>query len=98
MMAPTGQTLAQDGSSQCRHMRRTNLSPRGSTVVKAVAESVGSGSPGWLCPVLQAAAHGRQPMHLVMSINSALDCLLICSLHTAHFVHLGSKTRATQAR
>src|SRR5689334_11487354 len=71
-MAPTGHTDAHDGSSQCMHIRRTYLSPRCSTTVKAVAESVGSGSAGWLWPALHALSQARQPMHFVMSINNAL--------------------------
>ena len=44
LMAPTGHAEAQAGSSQCMQILRTNLSPRVSTTVKAVSESVGSGS------------------------------------------------------
>src|ERR1051326_5155286 len=77
LIAPPGHVEAQAGSSQCRHIRRTNLSPRVSTAVNAAAPSVGSGSPGWLWAVLHAAEHCWQPMHLVISISIALVSLVI---------------------
>src|SRR5271167_2328501 len=74
LMAPTGHAEAQAGSSQCIQTLRTNLSPRGSTTVKAVSERVGSGSvPNpWSC--LQAVSQLRHPMQRLISMSIAF-CL-----------------------
>src|SRR5690348_13191172 len=89
-MPPTGQAEAHAGSWQWKHSRRTNLSPRGSTTVSAVAESVGSCSGGKLCAALHACSQAWQPTHLVMSISIALDWLSMSRLRLCLQVHLGA--------
>src|SRR5271165_2199593 len=71
LIAPTGQADAHAGSLQCIQTLRTNLSPRDSITVKAVSESVGSGSALKPCSCLQAASQLAQPMQRLMSINIA---------------------------
>src|SRR5512142_2869401 len=72
LIPPTGQTEAHAGSSQCMHMRRTNLPSRSWMTVKAVAFSSVSVRSGKLWTCLQAASQARQPTHLVMSMSNAL--------------------------
>src|SRR5271169_5747339 len=71
LIAPTGHAEAQAGSSQCIQILRTNLSPRVSTTVNAVSESVGSGSVlnPWSC--LHAVSQLRHPTQRLISMSIA---------------------------
>src|ERR1017187_5407682 len=71
LIAPTGHAEAQAGSSQCIQILRTNLSPRVSTTVKAVSESVGSGSALNPCSCLQAVSQLRHPTQRLISMSIA---------------------------
>src|SRR5271157_2259342 len=77
LSAPTGHAEAQAGSSQCIQILRTNLSPRVSTTVKAVSESVGSGSvPNpWSC--LQAVSQLRHPTQRLISMSIAFFVVMV---------------------
>src|SRR5215467_5862126 len=70
--APTRHADAQAGSSQCMHIRRTNLSPRSSITVNAVTDNFASASMGkpWIC--LHACSQLRHPTHFVMSTRMDL--------------------------
>src|SRR5512142_1664024 len=83
-MPPTGQAEAHAGSSQCMHMRRTNLPSRSCTTVNAVELSSVSTRSGKLWACLHVDSQARQPMHLVISTRSAFSLLrLVVSIVVA---------------
>ncbi len=74
--APTRQTEAQVGSSQCMQSLRTNRPPRDWTTVKARSERSASvrsvSGAGSALRSAQASAQAPQPMQSVVSIRSPL--------------------------
>src|SRR5271165_2150119 len=92
LIAPTGQAEAQAGSLQCIQTFRTNLSPRDSITVKAVSDSVGSGSVLKPCNCLQAVSQLPQPMHFLMSINMAFCFGMVVPFSVPGYVRKNSLT------
>src|SRR3954471_14835302 len=84
--APTRHAEAQAGSSQCRHMRRTNFPPFSSTKVNAVSVSFAGCSTGNPCAVWHACSQAWHPMHCL--ISTSIDFLFSISASLLWFVPL----------